>query len=164
MLCPKKKLLCVKGASCCFHEKTLLRLISIRPYGTKGVLFNANPGLRCACPGLFSSGPSGTVALRLQPILLFHPTVGRRGRCMTDTSCRSRLVFPQPVKPRSLRALTYADSLSWHRLARRLSRGRRGWWRRGTRAGFWDCRGLRLAGGGPQRRRGPGRRGRGGWW
>jgi hypothetical protein len=42
--------------------KTTLRWISFRPYGTEGVLLNANPGLRYACPGLLSILPPGEVS------------------------------------------------------------------------------------------------------
>jgi hypothetical protein len=48
----------VKDASCRFHEKAVLSLISIRAYGTDGVLIDAFPGLR---PGLFSFSHSGRV-------------------------------------------------------------------------------------------------------
>ena len=74
-----KKLLSVDGASCRFHEKNYFGANFVPSLRDGGPLFNANPGLRCACPGLFSLSPSG----RMGAGCFIHR--GRRSRWTTVT-------------------------------------------------------------------------------
>jgi hypothetical protein len=75
-----------------------LRRISVRPYGTEGLLFNADPGLRCACPTTPSTqrpcvGDPGLGYFRFLPpgewTLPVSFPVGWQGRWMTVTKILS---------------------------------------------------------------------------
>src|ERR1035438_5521815 len=79
-------------------------MISARPYGTEGLSFNADPGLRCACPGLFSLLPPGEWTLAVSS------PAGRRSRWTPDTMPdlrRGSLIDPRFLKRTQVRCLTH---------------------------------------------------------